>query len=217
MLADAKYLHQKFSVLKNVGKPSTMLEVVVSEKSVARQPALISPRPSAPSVNERMKTMLSRRTSANYSPVEKALPTPTPTLPWTPPLNGTPINESKDSLLGTPSRPGTPRAAESNRPGFKQVATPLSPEPPRRPESPLPALPTEEPESYDDSSRPELLERNSSSTGAELKPAERPPRSSSLGGSFVDGGRDASSPRSPSPGPTPVVLDLPSPVTDAYP
>lgn len=38
LLADAKFLHQKLSTLKNVGAQSGMLETVITEKNVMRKP-----------------------------------------------------------------------------------------------------------------------------------------------------------------------------------
>jgi len=170
LLVDAKFLHQKFSALKNVGNPSTMLETVISERVLVRQPTPLNPKPSAPSANERIKGILSRKDT--HASVDKALPIPKPSLPSTPSNNNLPIgdlNGSRDSFLGTPSRPSTPRVEP--KPGFKQVAGSTLPDS-TRPESPLPALPGVGNDS----------EVRSESAGkmTEIKPAERPPRTSSL-------------------------------------
>ena len=200
LLADAKYLHQKFSVLKNVGTPSNMLETVVSEKSVAQKPSPLTPKPIIPSANERLKGLLSRRVSGNYSTTtaDKVPPAASPAPPSPSPANGTPpiggING--DSFLGTPSlgspsRPGTPYVEP--KPGFKEVAAPASPEIPKRPESPLPALPN---------GGDAITGIPTSAT--ELTPPPRPPRTSSLEGK-LDGldGRDelaqSAGPNAPSP------------------
>ncbi|TFY63612.1 hypothetical protein EVG20_g6246 [Dentipellis fragilis] len=83
LLADAQYLHAKFSVLKNVTAPMGMLETVVSEKRVGPpgQPSspLPSPRPTPTKrtslfANERIKGMLGRAAGT----AEKSLPTPAP-------------------------------------------------------------------------------------------------------------------------------------------
>lgn len=198
LLADAKYLHQKFSALKNVGTPSTMLETVVSEKSVARKP--LNPKPTTiASANERLKGLLSRRDSTNYSP-DKVLSAPTPPLPsssnGTPPIGGLTgdIFIGTPSLgtpsLGTPSRPSTPQVEP--KPGFKQVAVPTSPELTKRPESLLPTLPI--PPDVGD-----INVRTSDST--EITPPERPLRTSSLQGKLaaLHGQAQSAGPDSPSP------------------
>ncbi|KAG6335208.1 hypothetical protein ID866_3879 [Astraeus odoratus] len=77
MLVDARFLHQKLSVLKNVNAPTNMLETLVGEKTVPRKSALGTFR-TLPSPNERIKGFLSRRES---SKPEKPLPTPEPGTP----------------------------------------------------------------------------------------------------------------------------------------
>jgi len=72
MLADARFLHEKLSVLKNVNAPTNMLETLVGEKLVPRKSALGTLR-AIPSPNERIKGFLSRRESIKP---EKPLPTP---------------------------------------------------------------------------------------------------------------------------------------------
>jgi hypothetical protein len=174
-----------------------MLETVVSEKSVARKP--LSPKPTIASANERLKGLLSRRDSTNYS-ADKALSAPTPPLPASSPANGTlPIggligdNFVGTPSLGTPSRPSTPQVEP--KPGFKQVAVPTSPELTKRPESPLPALPIP----------PDVGDVNArTSDSTELTPPERPRRTSSLQGKFAellgrDGSAQSAGPDSPSP------------------
>jgi len=166
MLADAKYLHQKFAVLKNVGTPSSMLETVISEKSVARKPTPLSPKLSI-SANQRLKGLLSRKDSVNHS-TEKALPEPTPSPLAPSAANGGFIGDSfiGTPLLGTPSRPSTPHV--ESKPGFKQVAVPTSLELPKRPESPLPALP--------------IASNGDDVTSDSAELVARPPRTSSLEG-----------------------------------
>jgi len=78
LLADAKYLHQKLTGLKNVGAPTAMLELVVSEKSVARKAPPPVPVHQPPTTTQsRFKNMLHRADSTNV----KRAPTPTPTSP----------------------------------------------------------------------------------------------------------------------------------------
>lgn len=146
-----------------------MLETVISERALARQPTPLSPKPSAPSANERIKGILSRKDT--YTSVDKALPIPKPSLPSTPSNNTLigDLNGSRDSFLGTPSRPSTPRTEP--KPGFKQVAGLSLPES-MRPESPLPALPSV---GNDSESRP-----GDADEMTEITPAERPPRTSLL-------------------------------------
>ncbi|KAI6005867.1 Vps54-like protein-domain-containing protein [Pisolithus albus] len=72
MLADARFLHQKLSALKNVNAPTNMLETLVKEKSVPRKSAIGALR-TIPTANERIKGFLSRRESLKP---DKPLPTP---------------------------------------------------------------------------------------------------------------------------------------------
>ncbi|KAG6830755.1 hypothetical protein H0H92_014836 [Tricholoma furcatifolium] len=89
LLADAKYLHQKLSGLKNVAAPSGMLMTVISEKRIGNAPPsplpVLSPKMSpvptpmrsstislGASANQRLKGLLSGKSST----FEKALPTP---------------------------------------------------------------------------------------------------------------------------------------------
>lgn len=75
LLADAKYLHSKLAVLKNVGAPTGMLETVVAEKTVPRPNVPAPVRSNTMSANQRLKGLLSGRSST----VDKALPNPTQT------------------------------------------------------------------------------------------------------------------------------------------
>jgi hypothetical protein len=87
LLADARYLHQKLSALKNVTAPSSMLETVVMEKSVARQDVSAA-RSNAESARGGSNAMQRSKgfVSSFKSPVlDKALPTPTAEL-------GSPVN-----------------------------------------------------------------------------------------------------------------------------
>jgi len=74
--ADAKYLHEKLSVLKNVSGASTgMLMTVVSEKPTLNQPKRTN-------ASQRIKGILSRQTSTTEKSLPPTLPTPTvATLP----------------------------------------------------------------------------------------------------------------------------------------
>lgn len=177
-----------------------MLEVVVSEKPVTQKSTPANSKPATPSANERIKGILSRRESGNYPTLEKSLPTPNPPLPVSTHSNGTPpadgLNGSRDNFLGTPSKPGTPRTDSNSGPGFKQVAAPLSPDP-RRPESPLPALPL--PPDVGDIT---TTDSNSVASSIEATPVERPSRTSSLAARTREpDGSDGSAPRAASPSP----------------
>ncbi|KAH9928538.1 Vps54-like protein-domain-containing protein [Epithele typhae] len=69
MLADARYLQEKLTGLKNVTAPTAMLETIVSEKSVVvRQPAPAPQQPAQPTVPQpqsRFKGMLARAGTLN--------------------------------------------------------------------------------------------------------------------------------------------------------
>ena len=80
MLADAKYLQQKFSALKNVSTSNWMLETVITEKNLpGTNPP---PGPSTPtrsntlSANQRLKGLLSGKSSS----FDKLMPIPTGTV-----------------------------------------------------------------------------------------------------------------------------------------
>jgi vacuolar protein sorting-associated protein 54 len=73
LLADAKYLHQKLSALKNVGAPTGMLETVVTEKLLPRTgsnsnsqagPSKPPTRSNTLSANQRLKGLLTGKSSS---------------------------------------------------------------------------------------------------------------------------------------------------------
>lgn len=83
MLADAQYLHEKFSVLKNVGTPTNMLKNVVAEKALPRKSTFNNIRATA-SPNERIKGLLSRKNSVKPDkplPAVNSSSTPSPPPP----------------------------------------------------------------------------------------------------------------------------------------
>jgi len=144
LLADARYLHQKLSALKNVGRPSGMLETVVKERPIPRPPgspaqtpmrssSLMSPTTSGqPSTaTQRLKGLLSGRSSTLM--VEKALPSPSLQGPSSPrstspiPVNGSPSASPRPSLSQTPSQMDVLSNGTSRTPS--------------RPGSPLPPIP----------------------------------------------------------------------------
>lgn len=134
LLADAKYLQQKFSTLKNVGTSNWMLETVITEKNLPRSNA--TPGPSTPtrsntlSANQRLKGLLSGKSSSFDKPMPiptgTALPPPVPPSadkPRSPAPTTTANNahESQDTLALSLSPPiqkptGLPEGA-----GIKQV------------------------------------------------------------------------------------------------
>ncbi|KAG6837266.1 hypothetical protein H0H93_012271 [Arthromyces matolae] len=131
LLADAKYLHQKLSALKNVAAPSGMLVTVVSEKSLPRTgppsplPAPV-PTPTRSntlgSANQRLKGLLSGRSPT----FDKALPTPlrSSSSMVSPPLNGhreEPRRPWSTSSTSSPTIAGSRKASS----GFKQVEEPI--------------------------------------------------------------------------------------------
>ena len=77
LLADAKYLQQKFSALKNVSPSNWMLETVITEKSLPGTNT--TPGPSTPTrsntltANQRLKGLLSGKSSS----FDKPMPIPT--------------------------------------------------------------------------------------------------------------------------------------------
>ncbi|KAA1469206.1 Vps54-domain-containing protein [Dentipellis sp. KUC8613] len=145
LLADAQYLHAKFSVLKNVTAPMGMLETVVSEKRVGPpgQPTspLPSPRPTPTKrtslfANERIKGMLGRAAGT----AEKSLPTPAPspgppTSPSPNPNSPRPNGTSSTATLVNGSGPtfipnGSSVSLLSSGAVTPNVVPPLQPAPP---------------------------------------------------------------------------------------
>lgn len=114
MLADAQFLHQKLSVLKNVSAPTNMLETLVAEKSIPRKSTLGSLRAAGP--NERLRGLLSRRESTK---LDKPLPSPTHS-PQASSSNGTIADEVMgDSDRVIPSPRTSSRSSDPMRTGAK--------------------------------------------------------------------------------------------------
>lgn len=117
LLIDARYLHEKFSVLKAPGTPTAVLETLVADKRVATAPG--SPRPTTPT------------------------PTPTPTTTPSSPLSLPPTNIP----LGSPPRaavqPPTKRTSLFSNERLKGIlsrgATQPQPQPPPPPPISIPA------------------------------------------------------------------------------
>lgn len=74
MLADAQFLRQKVSALRNVTAPTNMLETLVAEKSIPRKSTLGNFRTTGVGPNERLRGLLSKRDSTN---LDKPLPSVT--------------------------------------------------------------------------------------------------------------------------------------------
>ena len=136
LLADAKFLHEKLSALKNIpGASTAMLVTVVSDKVPANAPKRIP-------ANQRIKGMLSRSTAnlqedVTPSPQSTAASvSPSPTLA---PRPNSPV----------PPRPASPRPVLSPQPvrsptnGSNTASRPTTPVP----SPPLPPLPSQIPES----------------------------------------------------------------------
>jgi len=132
LLADAQFLHEKLSTLKNIAGASTaMLLTVVSEKVPANAPKRVP-------ANQRIKGMLSGSsnspredtTPANQLPLRSVSPSPAPTSrPNSPvPPNLTPT--SPQPMLSPP-----PVSSPAN--GIKPNSRPTTPVP----SPPLPPLP----------------------------------------------------------------------------
>jgi len=130
LLADAKFLHEKLSALKNIpGASTAMLVTVVSEKVPANAPKRIP-------ANQRIKGMLYRSTgntqedaaAASVSP--SRAPTPRPNSP-VPPRPESPLPVLSPQPVHSPAN-GTSTTSRPTTPG---------------PSPPLPPLPSQVPES----------------------------------------------------------------------
>ncbi|KAG0705085.1 Vps54-like protein-domain-containing protein [Suillus ampliporus] len=132
MLADAHYLHEKFSVLKNVGAPTNMLKNLVAEKALPRKSTFSNIRATA-SPNERIKGLLSRRDSVKPDkPLPAVYPSPThsppppPPPPQEAPADAATVEEHRNGSLNldrvVPPARGSSRARGIV--GFKQAESP---------------------------------------------------------------------------------------------
>jgi vacuolar protein sorting-associated protein 54 len=160
LLADARFLHQNLSELKNVGAPSGMLEIVISE---LRVPQAVSPsasttnfntKPTAnananPAANPRLLAnrlrwnSLSPAAAANVTANANSSPSPSVNGSGPPVRSATLVTSPTPSVNGAKSPPPPPLLSAPDGVGFRQV-DPGSPRPESpRPESPLPALPPE--------------------------------------------------------------------------
>lgn len=101
MLADAQFLHQKLSVLKNVCAPTNMVETVVAEKSIPRKSTLGNLRTTA-GPNERLRGFLSRRDSAKLDKPLPSLTQPLPSREVAPPQTRSSNGVVADESVGDP-------------------------------------------------------------------------------------------------------------------
>jgi len=192
LLADAKYLHQKLSGLKNVGAPSGMLETVIAELSISRTPtSATGPRPAAApipvrmnSANQRLKGLLSGTGSS-----DRALPA-TPSMdplasssPQTAPsnsINGGTVNGTTNSSSSSPPLPAPPPPAQQ---GFRQVnESRADPDPEQL--APVPLL------SQSESSSADLIASADSGplpSPPSLSENSNPPRTTHDDGGVIDG------------------------------
>jgi len=125
MLADAHYLQEKFSVLKNVGAPTGLLRNFVADKALPRKSAFSNIRATA-SPNERIKGFLSRRDSAKS---DKPLPAVSPSPAPSPPPQETPTNDvtAEEDRSWSPNLDAVvapPRGSSRGVMGFKQAESP---------------------------------------------------------------------------------------------
>ena len=127
LLADAKFLHEKLSALKNIpGASTAMLVTVVLEKVPANAPRRVP-------ANQRIKGMLTR--SNSHTP-EDGTPPPQPPAPTSRPNSPLPPRStSPQSMLSPP-----PVRSPTN--GIRTNSRPTSP----APQPPLPPLPLQSPE-----------------------------------------------------------------------
>lgn len=138
LLADAKFLHEKLSVLKNIqGASTAMLVTVVSEKIPANAPKRVP-------ANQRIKGMLARSNSNTQEdttpppqpPMGSISPSPAPTSRPSSPLPPGPA--SPQQILSPPPVDSTTNGARTN----SRPTTPV-------PSPPLPPLPSRSTHSVD--------------------------------------------------------------------
>ncbi|PFH54158.1 hypothetical protein AMATHDRAFT_135672 [Amanita thiersii Skay4041] len=108
LLADAKYLHQKFSGLKHIGMPTSMLETVLAERRVPRAGETVqTPLSTLSSANQRLKGLLSGR-----SPTLDKAPPPPPGKEISP--LSVPRTSSPGPVHGTSSVPNLASVASAS-------------------------------------------------------------------------------------------------------
>lgn len=171
LLTDARYLHEKFTVLKTAGAPTALLETLVADKRAANAPitprpltpahappsplplppgnvSLGSPRASAPPATKRSSLFSNERIKGMLSrgTTQPSIPAPAP-IPVPPPV---PPQEKQG--------------------GFKQVLAPLSPTPlPVEKQRELPTTPTPLPIQATPSPTPAWVEEERQEYAAEAQ------------------------------------------------
>ncbi|KAJ3935024.1 MAG: vacuolar protein sorting-associated protein 54 [Lentinula lateritia] len=142
LLEDVKFLHQKLSALKTIGKPSMMLETVVREKPIPKLPgapptpvrngSMMSPPNSAASnasTNQRLRGLLSGR-ATSYDRSLPNLPGPTD-RPLPPPRSNTSSPHTDSRTTENPSTPTVYRSLSPNP--YQRSDRPRTPPPPPLP------------------------------------------------------------------------------------
>ncbi|KAF8831107.1 hypothetical protein HHX47_DHR1000227 [Lentinula edodes] len=142
LLEDVKFLHQKLSALKTIGKPSMMLETVVREKPIPKLPgapptpvrngSMMSPPNSAASnasTNQRLRGLLSGRTTS-YDRSLPNLPGPND-RPLPPPRSNTSSPHTDSRTTENPSTPTVYRSLSPNP--YQRSDRPRTPPPPPLP------------------------------------------------------------------------------------
>ena len=136
LLADAKFLHEKLSALKNIpGASTTMLVTVVSEKIPANAPKRIP-------ANQRIKGMLSR---SNSNMREDATPPPQPTAANVSP-SPAPTSRPNSPIPPGPASSQPMLSPQLVRSPMNETSTTSRPTTPV-PSPPLPPLPSQTAES----------------------------------------------------------------------
>ncbi|KAH9989086.1 Vps54-like protein-domain-containing protein [Russula compacta] len=130
LLTDARYLHEKFSVLKAPGTPTAVLETLVADKRAATAPA--SPRPTTPTPSSPLPLPPSYVPLG--SPRSAAPPPKRPSLFSNDRIKGilgrgTTTTQQHQPASAPPAAPVPAPAAQEKQGGYKQVAALLSPAP----------------------------------------------------------------------------------------
>ncbi|KAJ3993958.1 vacuolar protein sorting-associated protein 54 [Lentinula boryana] len=141
LLEDVRFLHQKLSALKTVGKPSMMLETVVQEKPIPKPPGapptptrngtMMSPPSSASnaSTNQRLRGLMSGRTTS----YDRSLPNLPGTTdgPSPPPRSNTSSPNANYRMTENSREPNVYRSLSPNP--YQRSDRPRTPPPPPLP------------------------------------------------------------------------------------
>ncbi|KAI9445991.1 Vps54-like protein-domain-containing protein [Lactarius indigo] len=124
LLTDARYLHEKFTVLKTAGAPTALLETLVADKRVATAP--VSSRPTTPTPASPLPLPSGNVLLGSA----RAAPVPVPTKRGSLFSNERIKGMLSRSTTAAPvPHPASPPPMQEKPGGFKQVAAPLSPPP----------------------------------------------------------------------------------------